>query len=125
VPIKSIKYPVPMMCFATAEFSGWCRGIYLWCSLHLVLIVLPVCPTKTFPHPHGIWYAPGTFNFWSFLSVSVRFSCLGCFIEFSHREILPPKFRINMLLSFLGLKESDQIAEFSFETSAITSQWKT
>jgi hypothetical protein len=63
VPIKSIKYPLLMICFATAEFSGWCRGIYLWCSLHLVLIVLPVCPTKTFTHPHGIRYSPGNFNF--------------------------------------------------------------
>ena len=45
VPIKSIKYPMLIMCFATAEFSGWCRCIYLWCPLHLVLIVLPACPT--------------------------------------------------------------------------------
>jgi hypothetical protein len=45
VPIKSIKYPMLIMCFATAEFSGWFRCIYLWCSLHLVLIVFPVCST--------------------------------------------------------------------------------
>jgi len=30
-----------------------------------------------------------------------------------------------MLLSILGLKESDQIVGFSFESSTITSQWKT
>jgi hypothetical protein len=37
VPIKTIKYPILIMCFATAEFSGWCRCIYLWCFLHVVL----------------------------------------------------------------------------------------
>ena len=42
VPINSIKYPMLIMCFATAECSGWCRCIYLWCSLHLVLIVFQV-----------------------------------------------------------------------------------
>lgn len=93
--------------------------------MHLVLIVLSVCPTKIFPHPHGIRYTPGTFNFLSSLSVSVRVSCLGCVIEFSHRESFPPTFRRNMLLSFLGLNESDQIEGVSLETSAITSQWKT
>ena len=79
-PIKSIKYPLLMMCFATAEFSGSCRGTYLWCSLHLVLIGLPVCSTKNFPHTHRIRYTPGTFKFLSSLSVSLRFSCLECFI---------------------------------------------
>jgi len=36
--------------------------MYIWCSLHLVLIVLPLCPTHNFPHPHGIWYIPGISN---------------------------------------------------------------
>jgi hypothetical protein len=35
VPVKSMQWPLLMLCSATADFSGWCRRMYLWCSSHL------------------------------------------------------------------------------------------
>jgi hypothetical protein len=42
VPLDSMQWLVLMLYFATADFSGWCILMCLWCSLNLVLIVLAV-----------------------------------------------------------------------------------
>jgi hypothetical protein len=44
------------------DFTGWYRCIYLWCSLHLASIVLPLCPTYTSLHSHGICFTPETLS---------------------------------------------------------------
>jgi hypothetical protein len=60
VSLKSIQWPVLMLCSATADFSGWCRCMYLWCSVYLTSIVLPLCPTYTSTHTHKTCYMPKT-----------------------------------------------------------------
>lgn len=72
VPLKS------MLCSATADFSGWCRHMYLWCSLLLGLLALPVCPTYTFPHSHEIYYTSGIFSYnssYTFFSCGIESCC--------------------------------------------------
>jgi hypothetical protein len=66
---------------ATADFSGWCWRMHLWCSLHLSSTVLPLCPRYIFPHTRGIRYKPGTLKFYSVLSRPQHvcgFPFLGC-----------------------------------------------
>jgi hypothetical protein len=60
VPLDLMQWPVLMLYYATADFSGLCRLMCVWCSLNLVLIALAVCPIYIFPHSLGIRYTPET-----------------------------------------------------------------
>jgi hypothetical protein len=50
---KLIQCPVLMLCSANADLSGWYTRMCRECSLHMVSVEQPVCPSYTLPHSHG------------------------------------------------------------------------
>ena len=54
VPVKLIQWPGLELFSTTLDFSDWCRLMYIWCFLHLALVVL---------HTFNIW-SRGTFCSW-------------------------------------------------------------
>lgn len=62
VLLKLISCPVSSLCSATTDFSWWPRCVCLMWSLHLVSMVLPICPTYVLKNLRGMQYIPVTFN---------------------------------------------------------------
>jgi hypothetical protein len=44
VLLKLMLCPILNLCSVTVDFSSWPRLMYLMCSIHLVSMILPVCP---------------------------------------------------------------------------------
>jgi hypothetical protein len=60
--LKSILCATSVLCSATTDFCGWLRHVCLLCSLHLVSVVLLVCPTCTSLHSQEIQNIPRTYQ---------------------------------------------------------------
>jgi hypothetical protein len=60
VPLRLMEWPMVLQCSAIADLSGWCRHMYMWCSVHLASLAPLLCLTYTSLHLHRIWYTPRT-----------------------------------------------------------------